>query len=192
MNYIEKRVLGTGAALNVELGFIPSFVEIWNEDRDVLWQAPLNTMIAFDGGGNTSDSSIELTPGMEIAETGDGDAYGVIEDIFLTSGSWAGGNAAGVIVLSLEGQGGTWTDNAVIGVRAQKGAPATGDYATVNGAAKGNVTKIDTQVRASAANETVVPYRGASGEEALGITIGSVISEDNKILIVRAFKHGQG
>lgn len=191
MNYTEKRVVGTGAALNIELGFIPSFVEIWNSDRDIVWYGPLNTIIAFDGGGSTTDSSIELEPGMEIAESS-GDAYGVIEDIFVTSGSWAGGDAAGWIVLSLTDQGGTWTDNATIAVRSQKGATATGDYATVAGAALNGVVELATTVAGGAANDTIVPYRGSTGDDSLGITIGSNVSEDNKLLIVRAFKLGQG
>lgn len=203
MNYIEKRVLGTGAALNIELGFIPSFVEIWNSDRDILWKGPLNTIFAFD------DGNIELTPGMEIAKRNTVSPGGVIEDIFVTSGSWAGGDAAGWIVLSLDEQVGAFADNDVIGVRAQKGATARGDYADVAGAPLNNVLEIgpvasSKAVNGASTNETILPYRGVvpdatdatldSGEPrvSLGITIGSSISENDKLLIIRAFKHGQG
>jgi len=188
MKYIEKKVVGTGAALNVDLGFVPTFVEVFNSDRDVLFQGDPRTTLQFDSGGTDV-----LEAGMTIGGASGGPTA-VIEEIIVDADTWSAGTATGWIILSpFEPEtAGSWANDEVIRAAKQKGETPSGDYATVNGAPANQVAKISTAVAAGGNNETITVYRGASGETGGGISIGSAISEDGKLLTIRAFGAGQG
>ncbi len=54
--------VGNGAALNIELGFVPEFVQLYNAtDGDLITTAFLTWVVPFSGGGTT-----EITAGSTI------------------------------------------------------------------------------------------------------------------------------
>lgn len=81
--------------------------------------AKSNVKVGFDSG------STEPTLGETVSENG-GDASGTLVAYEVSSGTWAGGDAAGT--LYLEDSSGTWTDNAQL-----DGATTGADFATEDG-----------------------------------------------------------
>lgn len=90
--------------------------------------------VRFDSGG-----TVELKVGDKIEENG-GDASGVVRAIKLTSGTWAGGDAAGHIYFSETS--GTWTNNGQID---RVKPSSSSNIATVDGTLEGNIGSGNTQ-----------------------------------------------
>jgi hypothetical protein len=161
--------VGNGAALNIELGWIPDRVELYNcTDGDLITTAFLAWVVPFSGGGTT-----EIVAGDTITGATSG-AKAVVKEVLEYSGTWAGGDAAGFFVL-LEGTltGTFGSENVFVGT-------GTND-ATVTANVVHNIA-----VAAAAAGATgtsaISRYEGVAGSNAKGFTIGSVIAEEAKLL----------
>jgi hypothetical protein len=172
--------VGNGAAINIELGWVPDVVQVYNAtDGDLITQGFLlgdakRWIVPFSSGGTT-----EIVEGNTIVGATSG-AYGVVEDILLYSGTWAAGDAAGFFVVS--GVVGTFgSENVKVGT-------GTND-ATVTANVIHN-TAISTAVAGATGNAATAKYVGASGSASEGFTIGSTVAEEAKLLYWAAWRNG--
>lgn len=176
--------VGNGAALNIELGWIPDWVEVWNlTDADEVHSAFLGGdryAIPFSGGGTTTIAVGDTITGATSGATA------VVEQVLLYSGSWAGGDAAGFfIVSSVVGTFGS--ENVVVG--------SGTDDATVTVQVNHTVSIIDsgsgaTDLALTTGNDALSKYVGSAGSAAKGFTIGSGIAEEAKLLGYVAVRKG--
>lgn len=164
-------VVGNGAAINVELGWIPDRVEVYNAtDGDIVTVGFPNRMaIPFSSGGVT-----EIQPGDTIVgETSNAEA--VVDTVLLYSGSWAGGDAAGFFIVERGDVEGTFgAENVKVG--------SNSNLATVTA----NVThgyNVDTEVAAANPGATgLSAYVGERSVASKGFTIGATVAEEAKLL----------
>lgn len=174
--------VGNGAAINVELGWIPDTVEIWNlTDGDRADKAFLGggkKIMPFSGGGT---SEIEVGDTITGATSG---ATAKVVEILLYSGSWSGGDAAGFFVVrDLDGTFGS--ENVKL--------PGGTDDATVTAAVNHSFSIIDsgsgaTDIAATTGNGAIAAYEGTSAGYKQGFTIGSTIAEEAKLLYYVAMR----
>lgn len=176
----EGWLVGDGAAQNVSLGWYPTRVEVWNmTDGDLLSVALLSSYhVPFSSGGTT-----EIEVGDEITGATSG-ATARVKKILTASGTWAGGDAAGFLVLDV-----------VVGTFGSENVYVSSDDATgINDATvTANVTSsfaIAAAVASGGANATITRYAGST-TAAEGFTIGSSISEEAKMLRWVAFRADQ-
>lgn len=173
---------GTGAALNLELGFIPDYVEVTNlTDGDIVQRGWPGKVVVFTSGGVG-----QVKAGMVLTGATSG-ATMVVNQVILDSGSWAGGDAAGwFIVDSIVGT--ITTEN----VNASRGL-AQDNVATVVVQVEFGVD-INTEVASiTSAATSFLRYEGdAANGYAKGITIGSTISKNGKLLGILAIKNDAG
>lgn len=178
--FADGLFMGTGAAVNIELGWVPNVFELYNlTDGDRIDFSPVGTIMPFTSGGTT-----EVTEGSYVQGATSG-AKARVNQVILASGTWAGGDAAGWFVLSAASISGTFTSENVFiydGVNAVAGA--TND-ATVTAAVTYEL-KTDTAVAAVSSNK-IVRYAGVAGSAALGVTVGSDASESAKLFYFRAY-----
>lgn len=171
-------VVGNGAAINVELGYIPDLVIITNAtDGDKIHMGYPNRMaIPFSGGGTT-----EIVAG-DLIEGATSGATARVKSVLLYSGTWAGGDAAGFFIIERETLTGTFeSENVFVG--------SGTDDATVTV----NVTHtvdIDTEVASATGNAAISGYVGVDATNAKGFTIGSTIAEEAKLLRWAALRNG--
>lgn len=168
-------IVGRGVAINVELGWVPHYVELYNgTDGDLITAAFLRECMAFTSGGTA-----EILPGDKvIGVTSRAEAY--VESVLLASGSFGGGDAAGFLVLADDKRKGTFgSENVSIGANA--------DAATVTA---NFVTNVATAAAAASASGTsaMSRYEG-TGTSPKGFTIGSVIAEAGKLLRYIAYRN---
>lgn len=164
------RVKGTGSAINVSIGFVPSMVEIFNlTDGDKIHVSFPAYILPFTSGGTAT-----IAAGNSI--TAVGGATATVVEVVLISGTWAGGDAAGHLVV--EDITGTFgSENVYLdGGSNDAGVIALVDYGV----------DIDTEVTATVTNASCKPYLGAASSAGKGFTIGSTISESAKFLFWRA------
>lgn len=165
--------VGNGAALNIELGFIPECVMLYNAtDGDIITLAFLNWIVPFSGGGTT-----EITAGSRIRGATSG-ARAVVKQVLLYSGSWAGGDAAGFFELVEDTRTGTFgSENVYIDNDTTSGT----DDATVTANVVHNCA-ITTAAASATGNSAISRYEGVAGSNSKGFTIGSTIAEEAKVL----------
>lgn len=173
---------GTGAEQNVELGWIPDYVKIVNlTDGDKIYENWLAKVIAFTSGGTT-----EIKAGDTITGATSG-AKAKVRQVILDSGSWAGGDAAGWLVIEAESLVGTFQNE-----NAGRNDSGTNDVTLTAGEDQDGVD-IDTEVAATTTDATNVrAYVGSAGANAKGFTMGATISEDGKLLGFIAIRNGPG
>jgi hypothetical protein len=173
---------GTGAALNVELGWTPDFVIVYNiTDGNKITMGNLAKVIAFTGGGTT-----EVKAGDEIRGLTNVGVWAKIREVILDSGSWAGGDAAGWLIFSADDMHGTFgSENAEVN-------DSGTDDITVAAQTEAGVD-IDTEVAAASGNTGIQSYAG-DGDNGYrkGFTIGSTVSTNAKLLGYFAFRNGPG
>lgn len=161
-------LVGNGAAQNISLGFVPDYVKIVNvTDGDKIYEGFIgpHEVVPFSSGGTT-----EIVAGDVITGATSG-ATGVVREVLLYSGTWAGGDAAGFFVVG--GRDGTFgSENVYVGT-------GTND-ATVT-AAVTHTVDIDTEVASATGTSAITRYDGSTSAAA-GFTIGSVIAEEAKLL----------
>ena len=192
MRYNDGSFVGTGAAQNIELGFIPSWVRIVNStDKDRIYEGPVVQAVAFDSG------SIEIKAGDAIdartSSSNAGKAWdGVVKQVILASGSWSGGDAAGFLVLEPEGSR-TVADNNEIRIRPQDGVDGSANAADVSAAGYAffGVAAAGTTGTAAAAT-AITPYVGAEGSASMGFTIGATIGAAADVLSYQAWSPDPG
>ncbi len=173
---------GTGAAINVELGWIPDYVEIINlTDGDKIHANFLKKVIAFTSGGTD-----EIKAGDKL-HGNTSDAEAIIDEVILDTGSWAGGDAAGWFILRPATQGSV-SFQAETAYR--KDVDSDGDdKVTLSAAEDQDGIDIDTEVAPTTTDATnVKEYVGAAAANAKGFTVGATISEDGKLLGYVAFR----
>jgi hypothetical protein len=169
--------VGNGAAIDVELGWIPDRVEVYNAtDGTVVNVAyPNRLVIPFSGGGTN-----ELAAGETITGATSG-ATAVIKEVLLYSGSWAGGDAAGFFIVERDDISGTFGSENVTGETAGATDDATVTVQEEHG------FDVDTEVAAD--DSAIVAYVGASGSNAKGFTIAAAIATEAKLLRWAAWRN---
>lgn len=171
--------VGNGAALNVELGFIPDRVDLYNlTDGDLITTAVLGgdkKVVPFSSGGTT-----EIAAGNTITGATSG-ATARVSQVLLYSGTWAGGDAAGFFVVT--GVSGTFgSENVDVG--------SDTNLATVTADVNHNLA-ISTAVASATGDSAISKYDGATGTNSLGFTIGATIAEEAKLLYYVAMRGGE-
>lgn len=176
-NYAEGFIHGTGADQNVPIGFIPTFVEVWNwTDGDKIFANAIDKVVAFTSGGTTEVKQGDLLTGRTSG------AYGRVKQVILDSGSWAGGDAAGWFIFdapSITGAFGSEGAN-LNGVSADAVTIALQDNDGID---------IDTEVAATTTDDTNVSHYAGSTTEAPGFKMGATVSENAKLLYFRASRY---
>lgn len=169
---------GTGAAINVELGFIPDFVTLINiTDGTKIAMIPLNKVIAFTSGGTG-----EIKAGDTIKGLTNTTVSAKIKQVILDSGTWAGGDAAGWFIFDAEDMVGTFGSE-----NAEVNDSGNNDVAVAAQTEAG--VDIDTEVAAASGNTGVQSYVGdADSGYAKGITIGSTLSVNAKLFYLVAVR----
>lgn len=169
--------VGNGAALNIELGWVPEMVELFNAtDGDLITIAFLEWVVPFSSGGTTEIAAGNVIKGATSLATA------VVKEVLLYSGTWAGGDAAGFFVLVEGSLTGTFgSENVYVNSDSTSGI----NDATVTANVVHNVA-----IAAAAAGATgtsaISRYEGVAGTNSKGFTIGSVIAEEAKVLRYRA------
>lgn len=162
-------IVGNGAAINISLGWYPAKVEVWNvTDGDIVTFGFLDPQVMpFTSGGTTP-----IVAGSKIKGATSGvTAY--VTDVLLSSGTFAGGDAAGFFVL--DRLSGTFqSENVYISNDSTAGI----DDATVTANILGSM-KIDTAAATVTTTSAISRYAG-SASAAIGFTIGSVVAEEAK------------
>jgi len=173
-------VIGTGAAINVELGWVPNSVELFNvTDNDIITQAFLDWVIPFSGGGTT-----EIVAGMDIkgATT---NATARIKQVIASATTWSAGTAAGVLIIDADSLVGTFgAENIYVTSDVSTGI----DDATVTANVVHNIASGASTLAAAVTTSAISRYEGAAASASKGFTIGSVLSESGKVLRFRAFR----
>lgn len=173
-NFKAGETVGNGAAINVELGWVPDLVEVYNvTDNDKITIGfPNRQVIPFSGGGTKEVAAGDTIKGATSSATA------VVKTVLLYSGSWAGGDAAGFFIVERDDLVGTFqSENVYVSSDTTAGI----DDATVTA----NVTHsvdIDTEVAAATSNAAITPYVGVAASNAKGFTIGSTVAEEAKLL----------
>lgn len=170
-------IRGTGAALNVSLGWIPDYVILTNvTDGTPIYTAHLSggeRVMPFTSGGTTE---------IEVGDTIKGatsNATAKVLGVVLDSGSWAGGDAAGWLILDLPSKVGTFqSENVYVSSDTTSG---TND-ATVTVDVDHTVS-VDTEAATETGNAAITAYLGSADDNlAPGFSIGSTVSVDAKLL----------
>jgi hypothetical protein len=178
--------VGNGAAINVELGFIPDLVQVWNlTDADEVHTAFLGGdryVVPFSSGGTT-----EVAAGATI-KGATSNATATVVQVLLYSGTWAGGDAAGFFVVR-DVVGTFGSENVYVSSDTTSG---TND-ATVTANVNHTVAIIDsgsgtTVLSLTTGNDALSKYVGSVGSAAKGFTIGSGIAEEAKLLGYAAWR----
>lgn len=169
--------VGNGAAINVPIGWYPDWVIVQNlTDADKMTMGYLGRYnIPFTSGGTT-----EITAGCTVKGATSG-ATATVETVLLYSGTWAGGDAAGFLIVR-DVVGTFSSEAAYISSDDTSGA----DDATVTA----NVTftiSSDTEIAAETSNAAITRYTGSTSA-AIGFTIGSTVAEEAKLLHYIAFR----
>ena len=171
---IDGYVYGTGAAINVELGFYPDRVTVTNlTDGDLITDAYMAFVAAFTSGGTATISEGDVLVG---ATSG---AKARVRKIVTTSGSFAAGNLAGSFIFYRDSMVGTFQNEAVYVYQNSTGSV---DDATLTAAPAVICTATATAVAAATGNAAISHYTGSSGSASKGFTIGSTVSESGKLL----------
>jgi hypothetical protein len=173
-------VIGTGAALNVELGWVPNSVELFNvTDNDIITQAFLDWIVPFTSGG-----VVEIVAGMDI-KGATSNATARVKQVVASATTWSAGTAAGLLVLDADSLVGTFgseniyvTSDVVTGI----------DDATVTVNVVHNMASGASTLAAATTTSAISRLDGVAGTTGKGFTIGSVISESAKVLRYRAFR----
>lgn len=184
MNQIRSGwIVGNGSAINIACGFIPDWVQLWNmTDGDIVNMSALAQVVPFTSGGTN-----ELKKNTKCKGATSGATFRIKEVCTpLRSGSWAGGDASGFLIVE-----------EVVGTIASENIYAT-DPATASGVDDATVTvnvtmgiKIDTAVATIASGSNPIPYAGSTSVP-VGFTIPSGLSEDDKLFYWIAFRNAEG
>lgn len=181
-SFTSGEVVGNGAAINVEIGWIPDRVEVYNAtDGDLLTVGFLNRyVIPFSSGG-----VVEIEAGDTITGITNTKVTAVVKSVLLYSGTWAGGDAAGFFIVEFDNQNGTFGSE---GVSGSASAAANNDATvTVNlthgFASAAAVSGEDT------GNAALLPYAGTTEANSKGFTIGATVAEEAKLLRWAAWRN---
>ena len=166
--------VGNGAAINIELGWIPELVIVYNATDGTIFNCSFirEYVIPFSDGGDTA----EIVVG-EVIVGATSRARATVKQILLYSGSWAAGDAAGFFVVDVDDLTGTFSSEQVAGQTG--GGDATVTANVVHG--------FDSDTEIAADNAGIVPYVGSS-TASKGFTIASGLATEAKALRWAAFR----
>ena len=173
-------VIGTGAALNIELGWVPNSVELFNvTDGDIITQTFLDWILPFTSGG-----VVEIVAGMDI-KGATSNATARVKQVVASATTWSAGTATGLLVLDADYLVGTFaseniyvTSDVIAGI----------DDATVTANVNHTMNSGASTLAIATTTSAISRLDGTSGLVGKGFTIGSVISEAGKVLRWRAFR----
>jgi hypothetical protein len=176
-NVATGYLVGTGAALNVSLGWIPRIVRVINlTDGDVENVGILDKMIAFTSGGTNTPVAGNTITGITSGATAK------IKQVVLLSGTYAAGNAVGFFICDVEDVVGTFQSE---NVTLNTSAAATDDATVVAQVELG--IAITTAAASVTGNSGITSYAGSS-TAGKGFTLGSTVSESAKLLHYIAYR----
>ena len=169
--------VGNGAAINIELGWIPDLVEVYNATDGTIYNKSWigQYVIPFSSGGTNEISAGTLITGVTSGATAR------VKEVLLYSGTWAGGDAAGFFVVDVEDLTGTFGSEAIIG----EAAGATDDATVTANVVHG----YDSDTEIAADNAGIVPYFGVAATNAKGFTIASALATEAKALRWAAWRN---
>ncbi len=180
---------GTGAALNIEIGFVPDYVRIWNvTNGDVITGGFPKRVIIFSGGGTQV-----ITKGNWIKGITSG-AKARITEVILDSGSWAGGDAAGWFLVDAEEVTGVIASENAQQYASEPGTTAAvDDDVTIQLDVEFNLdlTLNTLQGQSTLANQ-VIAYIGTEAVRRKGFTMGASLSENGILLFYLAIANDPG
>lgn len=173
-------VIGTGAAINVELGWVPNSVALYNvTDNDIITETFFDWILPFSSGG-----TVEILAGADI-KGATSNATARVKQVVASATTWSAGTAAGVLVLDPEYLVGTFqSENIYVTSDQVSGIDDATVTANVNHTMASGASTLAAAVTTSAMSR----YEGAVASNAKGFTIGSVISESGKVLRYRALR----
>lgn len=180
-NFATGALLGTGSAVNIEIGWVPDFVRVYNAtDGDTITEGWIDKAVAFTSGG-----TYQVLPGDTL--TGDtSGATAIVRQVLLVSGTWAGGDAAGwFLYRSVAANGVFGSEN----VSVTKNGTTNSNVATVVAAVEHGSTTTGA-VAAATGNAGCLAYDGTAAGFKKGFTIGSTVSESGKLLRWTAWRQG--
>jgi hypothetical protein len=180
-NFITGETVGNGAAINVELGWIPDLVIVTDVTDGTSFHMgyPNRMSIPFSSGGTTE---VEVGDTIKGATSG---ATAIVKNVLLYSGTWAGGDAAGFFIVERNGLVGTFTTENVY-VDSDTTAGTNDAAVTVQVT---HTVDSDTEVASATGNAAITGYVGAAGTNSKGFTIGSTIAEEAKLLRWAAWRN---
>ena len=181
---------GTGNALNIELGWIPDYVEVTVLGGTVrLYKAWFGKVIVFTGGGTTEVKAGEWIKGITSG------AKALIREVILDDGTWAGGNAAGWFICNAEEITGTIVSENMQRYVSEPGtAAATSNDVTVVVDVEFGVD-IDTEIALVTGDAGMLSFKGddtTTPLQAKGFTIGQTISVNGELLGYSAYRNAPG
>lgn len=174
---------GTGATVNVELGWIPNTVEVYNATDGT----PLQTAylipwtVPFTSGGTAT-----LVSGSTIRGVTSG-ATATVDSVQLASGTFAAGTAAGNFTLVEGTLTGTFTSENIVITNPATGAIGTDD-ATVTAAVVFNCAVTTAAAAVLAGTSAISRYEGSVASAGKGFTVGSALAVAAKLIKWRAWR----
>lgn len=179
-SFKSGEAVGNAAAINVELGWIPDRVEVYNAtDGTILTVAfPNRMVIPFSGGGTNVIAAGTKITGVTSAATA------IIAAVLIYSGTFAGGDAAGFFVVERQHIVGTFQSENIIGEASGASDDATVTVQVTHG------YNVDTEVAAANSGVTaLIAYVGVASSNAKGFTIGSTVAVEAKLLRWTAWRN---
>ena len=173
-SFASGEEVGNAAAINVEIGWIPDRVEVYNAtDGDLLTVGFCNRyVIPFSSGGVN-----ELKAGEKITGVTNTGVSAIIAKVLLYSGSWAGGDAAGFFIVEFDDQDGTFGSEDVTG----EAAGATNDATITVNVTHGYAMALAVSGEDAGA-AGIAPFAGVEESNSKGFTIGATVAEEAKLL----------
>jgi len=173
-------VLGTAGAINIELGWVPTYVVVTQSDGLLRTEAFLAWYVPFTSGGTAQVVGGSTIRGATSRATAN------VREVLLASGTWAAGTAAGWFVLEEGSLVGTFGSENIVITNLASGTVGTDD-ATVTV----NVTQSLAIAAASApatGNAAISRYEGTAAQYSKGFTIGSTLSATGQLIRFAAFR----
>ncbi len=177
-SYKRDFFYGTGADINIQLGWIPDRVEIFNftDGSPALVGYPSAKVMAFTGGGTN-----ELKAGHKIIGATSG-ATATVLKVMADTGTWAAGDAAGNIIIDSDTETGTFTSESIY----YEDSDGTDD---ATGAATANMGyDSDTEVGSFT---NITPYLGTAAGNNKGFTLLLAASTNAKMFIYTAWREAR-
>ncbi len=169
--------VGNAAAINIQLGWIPDRVEVYNatDGDNVVRCWPNLLVLPFSGGGTNEIKAGETITGVTATT-----ATARIKEVLLYSGTWAGGDAAGFFTFERQDWSGiNFGSENIVGEVAGATNDATVTIQVIHGYVMNDG---DAVALVSTAATQVIAYKGTLAANSKGFTIGATVAEEAKLL----------
>lgn len=174
---------GAGAAVNVELGFVPKMVLIYNvTDGNKAYMCFTDDVsIPFTSGGVNPIAARSQIKGVTSG------AKALVRKVELLSGTFAGGDAAGFFLCDSADVTGTFqAENVTIQANSVNYASGATDDATVAAQVEHGIDLVGNAAVSGATG--IVSYQGDATHKA-GFTVGATLATNAKFFRWMAFRH---